>query len=186
MTAAEHERSGSIEAVEGGERRARRELPGDRQGDQEGEEDRQRCGADPPGDPHPLARCRAAHALGEEPPAHQSGDDDDGHLRQGHRDGEGRDGRGNGEAGSLAIRRQRPRHAPHRGGHHGDRRQLEAVEPAGVRHPGSLQREREDHEGDGRWKREAEPGGETSRQARASDSHRDPDLATGRPGKELA
>ena len=83
------------------------------------------------------------------------------------------------------VRREVPRHAPHRLRHDGDGDHLQAVEPSGVRDAHRLHAVGEGHQRDGR--RSVKPShAHAAEQARAHDAERDAHLAAGRAGQELA
>ena len=78
------------------------------------------------------------------------------------------------------------RHAPHRLGDHGDRRDLEAVQPGGVDRAEVLDAERKQHQRDGRGQGEPGPGGERAGKPGAGQADADADLAARRTRQELA
>ena len=84
------------------------------------------------------------------------------------------------------VRGQRLGHQIDRLGDDGDRRDLEAIDPAGRRHVRLLRQQSEQDEGDRGWKREAEPGGDPAHHPGTSRPDQDPDLAAGRAGQQLA
>src|SRR5262249_15246193 len=90
-------------------------------------------------------------------------------------------------ARSGASGGRRPGHAEHRRAHGRDRRDLEAVQPAGA--GGVAERAdavAEQHHGDGRRQRESDPGRQGSGIAAPQQADGETHLARGRPGQELA
>ena len=88
---------------------------------------------------------------------------------------------------ARAIGCERARHAEHRLRHDRDRRHLETVQPAGAgRVAERADAVAEQHHGDGRRQREADPGRQGSGIAAAQKADGDAHLARGRPGQELA
>ncbi len=118
-------------------------------------------------------------------PADDSGAADDGHLRerrdpdQGHETTDGRD------QTSGPIGRQRSAHHEHRLSHHGHRRELEPMDPAGSGQFAGRRQDPQCDEDDGGRQREAEPRGNSPGKASTPSADGDAQLAAGRTGQHL-
>ena len=126
-------------------------------------------------------------ALRDEPeasdyPAHEN----DGDLRQGARNQRGDDRRRDSHARPRAVGTQRTAHAPKRLGDNGDGHDLQAMQPHMVRARVQALPHAECDHGQGRRQREAEPRQQGAGQSALQQAQRDPDLAAGRSGQELA
>ena len=133
-----------------------------------------------------MSRRRGGRAAAEpqarEPAEHDGSDLPDGTADEDH----GEHGRDR-DAGTLAVRRQSPRHSPDRLRDDGDGHHLEPMDHAGadraLEDGGAIGEGEQDQS---RGQGECRPGGERAERAAAQETERESDLARGGTGQELA
>ena len=119
-------------------------------------------------------------------PAHDGAAGDDRHLGERARPQERHGGGHERHRAARHVRRQAPGHHPHGLRNHGDGRELEAVDPAGLREVDVARLEAEGDERDGGGDREPEPRGQPAADPGTVRADRDHELRARGPRQRLA
>ncbi|KFC71405.1 hypothetical protein FF80_00599 [Devosia sp. LC5] len=187
MPAAKHQRSGAIKGIEQIEPLRARHIGQQRQPNQQHCKQHQHRRAKPFADAKRGRRMRRHHFAPTPRQPRQNAQPNRRHLPGRTRDQHGQSQSHHRNGRTLPVRRQAPRHAPHRLRHHGNRDDLEPMQHT-LRHR-PFQRARpqgEQHQQDRRWQGKGRPGRQRTERSATPQPQRKADLARCRPRQELA